>query len=153
NEQEKTRLNRAMRSAELEAERQRTQARLFKRRARIMLGLAVGLLVLLAAVAGLWLYARHQSAKLRHETQVALADEHLAISAARASYFGLTTRVQSQLSSRPDISLLLYLAAYEQSGEPAAERSSVATLDELRRSGAVGVLHGDTDAVQSIAFS
>ncbi len=154
NEQEKARLDRAKRSAELETERQRTEARLFKRRARIMLGLAVGLLVLLAATAGLWLYGRNQTAKLRHEKQVALAEKNAALtSAARATYFGLTTRAQSQLSNRPDVSLSLYLAAYEQSNAKAAERSAVATLDALQRSGAVGVLHGDTDAVESIAFS
>ena len=60
-QRENARLDRARERAEQEAEVQRTQARRFKRRARIMFALAVGLLVLLVAVAVLLGYARHQS--------------------------------------------------------------------------------------------
>ena len=49
-EQENARLEQAGIAPSVEAETQRTQARRFKRRARIMLGLALGLLVLLVAV-------------------------------------------------------------------------------------------------------
>jgi WD40 repeat protein len=139
-QQENARLERAKREAELEAHTQRAQARRFKRRARIMLGLAISLLVLLAAVVVLLQYARDKSATASRENRVATS-------------FGLTTRAQSQLTSRPDVSLLLYLAAYGESPQPAAERNLVATLQSLRRSAAIGVLHGHTDAVASLAFS
>jgi WD40 repeat protein len=139
-QQQNARLQRARQRAELEAQTQRAQARLFKRRARIMLGLALSLLILLVAVVVLLQYARDKSATASREQR-------------QATFFGLNTRAQSQLSSRPDISLLLYLAAYDQSPQPVAERSLVATLHEVQRSGAIGILHGHTDAVESVAFS
>jgi len=140
-QRENARLDRARERAEQEAEVQRTQARRFKRRARIMFALAVGLLVLLVAVAVLLGYARHQSAtasRARH----------------RATYFGLTSSATSQLTSRPDVSLLLYLAAADNlTPNPLTERNVVATLDAFKSSGAFAVLHGHTDAVESIAFN
>ncbi|HXO08526.1 MAG TPA: AAA family ATPase, partial [Solirubrobacteraceae bacterium] len=139
-EQQNGRLEQAKQLAELEAETQRAQARRFKRRAWIMLGLAVGLVVLLGAAGGLWLYARNQSIHARQET-------------AEATYVGLTARAQSQLISRPDISLLLDLAAYRVRRRPIAERSLVATLAAVKDSGTIGILHGHTDAVESVAFS
>ena len=102
-QRENARLDRARERAEQEAEVQRTQARRFKRRARIMFALAVGLLVLLVAVAVLLGYARHQSDTASRERGI------------RATYFGLTSSANSQLASRPDVSLLLYLAADSQS--------------------------------------
>jgi WD40 repeat protein len=139
-QQENARLKRATEQAELEAETQRAQARLFKRRSRIMLALAVGLLILLGAVVVLLQYARDKSTTASRERR-------------QATYFGLTSRAQSQLSSRPDVSLLLDLAAYGESPQPLAARDLVATLQAARRSGTVGLLHGHTDAVESIAFS
>lgn len=138
--QENARLDRARQRAEQDAEVQRTQARRFKRRARIMLALAVGLLVLLVAVAVLLGYARHQS-------DTASRERH------QATYFGLTSSANAQLTSRPDVSLLLYLAANNLSPGAVIDRNVVATLDGFKSSGAFGVLHGHTDAVGSIAFS
>ncbi|MGZ4341187.1 MAG: NACHT and WD repeat domain-containing protein [Solirubrobacteraceae bacterium] len=146
-QRENARQDRARERAEREAEVQRNQARRFKRLARIMLALAVGLLVLLVAVAVLLGYAQHQSDTASREKTAALKGT------AEAKYFGLTARAQSQLPTRPDVSLLLYLAAYDQSPQPAAERSLLATLHSVQLSGAVGILHGHTDAVESIAFS
>ncbi len=111
-QRENARLDRARERAEQEAEVQRTQARRFKRRARIMFALAVGLLVLLVAVAVLLGYAQHQSDAASREKTAALRGRD------EATYFGLTARAQSQLSTRPDVSLLLYLAAYDQSPQP-----------------------------------
>jgi WD40 repeat protein len=139
-QQENARLQEARRAAELEADAQRTQARRFKRRARIMLGLAVSLLVLLVAVVVLLQYARDQSTTARRERRQAI-------------YSGLTTQAQAELQTRPDVALLLYLAAYRESPQRLAERSIVATLQALQRFAAIGVLHGHTDTVQSIAFS
>jgi WD40 repeat protein len=142
-QRENARLDRARERAEQEAEVQRTQARRFKRRARIMFALAVGLLVLLVAVAALLGYARHQSdtaSQARH----------------RATYFGLASSANSQLNSRPDVSLLLYLAAYNQDptrSDVLTQRSIAATLAAYKSSGAFAVLHGHTDAIEGITFS
>jgi WD40 repeat protein len=139
-EQTNVRLEQAREQAEAEARIQRAQARRFKRRARVMLGLAVSLLLLLVGVLALWHYARDQSASASRAKRA-------------ATYSGLTARAQSQLASRPDVSLLLYLPAYAESPRLVAERSIVATLHSLRRSGMVGLLHGHTAAVQGLAFS
>jgi WD40 repeat protein len=140
-QQENARLDRARERAEEEAEVQRTQARRFKRRAWIMSVLVVGLLVALVAVAVLLGYARHQSA-------TASRSRH------RATYFGLTSSATSQLTSRPDVSLLLYLAAANNlTPDALTKRNVVATLDAFKSSGAFAVLHGHTDAVESIAFN
>src|SRR5262249_14770675 len=126
-QQENARLDRAREHAEQEAEIQRTQARRFKRRARIMFGLVLSLLAALVAVGLLLGYANRQSDTARRERR-------------QATYFGLTTRAASQLSSRPDVSLLLYLAAYNQDPQRATERSLVATLNAVKSTGAFAVL-------------
>src|SRR5262249_3601568 len=95
-QQENARLDRARDGAEQQTEVQPPQPRRFKRRARIMFALAVGLLVLLVAVAVLLGYAQHQS-------NTATAERH------QATYFGLTSSATAQLTRRPDASLLLYL--------------------------------------------
>jgi WD40 repeat protein len=143
---ENIRLERAKEQAELEAQTQREQARRFKRRAHIMLALAISLLVLLVAVVALLEYARTQNTSANRAKHAAQRES------AQATYFGLTTRAQSQLAARPDISLLLYLAAYGESPQPIAARNLLATLQVLKRSGATGVLHGHTDTVRTIAF-
>ena len=139
-QQQKARLERAKQSAELEARTQRKQARRFKRRARIMLGLVVCLLFLLAALVVSVLYVRNERSVANREKR-------------DATYLGLTTRAESQLASRPDVSLLLDLEAYRESPQPVAERNLVATLQSVKSSAAIGLLHGHTDAVEGIAFS
>jgi WD40 repeat protein len=139
-QQQHARLERAKQSAELEARTQRRQARRFKRRARIMLGLVVCLLFLLAALLVSVLYVRNESDVANQEKR-------------NATYLGLTTRADSQLATRPDISLLLYLQAYHESPQPVTERNLVTTLQAVESSSAIGILHGHTDAVESIAFS
>ena len=146
-QQRNARLRRDKERAELEAGTQREQARRFKRRARIMLALSMGLLILLVAVAALLAYARSESARAGSAKHAALKDS------ARATYFALSTQAQSQLALRPDISLQLDLAAYGEGPQPVAERNLLATLQMARLSGAVGLLHGHTDAIRGIAFS
>ena len=145
--QENARLDRARRQAELDAENQRRQARRFKRRARIMLVLAISLLAVLIGLVVALRYAHDQSATATREKRTAQRDT------ARATAFALTSRAQSQLSIRPTASLLLYLAAYRERPQRGAERNLVATLNAARLSYATGILHGHTDAVEGIAFS
>jgi WD40 repeat protein len=146
-EQENARLKQAAFRAERDAETQRTQARRFKRRARVMLALALGLLILLVAVIVSLKYARDQSATARREQRAAVRQT------AAATSYALTTRADSQLSSRPDVSLLLDLAAYAKRPRAVAARSLAATLEAVQGSGAAGVLNGHTGAVESVAFS
>ena len=147
-QQENARLKQAALVAERDAETQRVQARRFKRRARVMFALALGLLILLVAVVMLLQYARDQSATAKREQRAAVHDT------AAATSFALTTRADSQLSSRPDVSLLLDLAAYANRPQALAARSVAATLEAVAESsGAAGVLNGHTGAVESVAFS
>ena len=146
-EQENARLKQAALVAERDAEAQRIQARRFKRRARVMLALALGLLILLVAVVVLLQYARDQSATARREQRAAV------LQTAAATSYALTTRADSQFSSRPDVSLLLDLAASANRPQPVATRNLAATLEEVQRSAAAGVLNGHTGAVESVAFS
>jgi WD40 repeat protein len=139
-QRENARLERAKQHAEQEAEMQRTQARRFKRRARIMFGLAVSLLLLLVAVVTLLHYARVKSAVASRARR-------------NANYIELTDKAQAQLASRPDVALSLYLAAYAQQPKPIIARDLVATLQAASRYGTIGILQGHTDAVESIAFS
>ena len=146
-EQENARLKQAALVAERDAEAQRIQARRFKRRARVMLALALGLLILLVAVVVLLQYARDQSATAKREQRAAMRQS------AAATSFALTARADSQLSSRPDVSLLLDLAASAKRPQPVAARNLAAALEAVQRSGAAGVLNGHTGAVESVAFS
>ena len=146
-EQENARLKQAALVAERDAETQRIQARRFKRRARVMLALALGLLILLVAVAVLLQYARDQSATAKREQRAAVRQT------AAATSFALTTRGDSQLTNRPDVSLLLDLAASAKRPHPVAARNLAAALEAVHRSGAAGVLNGHTGAVESVAFS
>jgi WD40 repeat protein len=147
-QQENARLKQATLVAERNAETQRIQARRFKRRARVMLALSLGLLILLVAVVVLLQYARDQSATAGRERRAALRDT------AAATSFALTARADSQqLASRPDVSLLLDLAAYARRPQTVAARNLAATLDAVQRSGAAAVLNGHTGAVESVAFS
>src|SRR5262249_28394555 len=92
-------------------------------------------------------YADRQRATATHEKQAALSET------AKATSFALTARAQSQLASRPAVSLLLYLAAYGERPQPSAELNLEATLNAVRLSYPTGILHGHTDAVEGIAFS
>ena len=74
NQQESERLERARQRAEEEMKVQRAQARRFKRTARAMFSLAVGLLVLLVAVVALLAYALNQSASARKARHAALTE-------------------------------------------------------------------------------
>jgi WD40 repeat protein len=145
-QQQNARLERDKQQAEEEARVQRTQARRYRRRARIMLILVVSLLALLAGGVVLLRYAQNERDKARHDNRVATTERR------EATYAGLTAAAQSQLSNRPDVAALLSLAAYAARPQAIAERNVVATLNAVERSGAVGVLHGHTGPVESIAF-
>ncbi len=133
--------------AEEEARVQTAQAHRLRVRTRWLVGVLVGLVVV-AAIAVL------QKRKADTEKATAVNATAKALMASdRAAYFGLTSRAESELSTRPDVALLLFLAAYKESPQPLAERSLVATLQDVQMSGATAILHGQTDAIEGVAFS
>jgi WD40 repeat protein len=153
-QQENVRLRRAREDAEREAESERRQARRFKRRAHITLVLALSLLAVLVALVIALRYAHEQSATARRQSAAATRATQAAVhDRAQARYFGLRTLAQSALSTRPDVSLLLDLAAYGESPQPIVKRDLVTTLNVARLSSPIAILHGHTDVVEGVAFS
>lgn len=121
------------RRAELEQQQHRR-----KERRRLLA--ACGLALVALAVAVLALLVVRNEHKLRKETQ-------------QATYLGLTADAQAQLSRRPDVAMLLLIAAHHTRPEFAAQNSLLAALQAAKRAGTVGILHGHSDAVEQIAFS
>ena len=121
------------RRAELERQQHRR-----KERRRLLA--ACGLAIVAVAVAVLALLVLMKEHKLRQET-------------AQATYLGLTSDAQSELGRRPDVAMLLLIAAHHTRAEFAAQNSLLAALQAARRAGTVGILHGHTDPVERVAFS
>ena len=70
-----------------------------------------------------------------------------------ATYNGLAASAANELAGRPDVSMLLLLAALQTSPLPRAEDSLLATFEAAQREGVIGILHGHTDAVESLTFN
>jgi WD40 repeat protein len=123
-------------------ELRRSQERARDRRRLLVLGsIAVALLVVAAGVAVLAAWALHQ----RNEAQDR-ADE--------AASLALIEPASAERELRPDVSLLLSLAAYRASPRPEARTAVTAALAAAEGPGGVdGILHGHRDAVESVAFS
>ena len=133
--------------AQEETRVQTAQAHRLRVRTRWLVAVLIGLV----AVVALAFVQKHRADSAK---TTAVQDKVKAVMASdRAAYFGLTSRAESELSTRPDVALLLFLAAYEKSPQPLAARSLVATLQDVQMSGATGILHGQTDAIDGVAFS
>jgi WD40 repeat protein len=151
-EAEQLRLDKA--KAEADKETAEEEARVQRAQAHRLRLLTICLGLLLLGLGGLAFYAFHQKSKADAERTAAINATALAhTTGRRAAYFGLTSRAESELSSRPDVALLLFLGAYGEVPATLAERSLMATLQDEQISGAAGILHGQTDAIEGVAFS
>ena len=124
--------------SELEAS-QRTTRRLENLTSRLKV-LATGLAVLAAVVAGLAFSALQQRSNARRQAD-------------RATSLALASSAAQLLGRRPDVALLLALEANRASPRFEARSAMLAALRAARTAGALAILHGPTDAVQSVAFS
>jgi WD40 repeat protein len=110
--------------------------------------IAGALLVFAAVVAVLAVWALHQrdvAQQARTEAQRQASD---------ATSLALTSSATTQLSSRPDLSLLLAFAAYREKPRAEARSSVLAALMAARGSEAVrAILRGHSDGVLSVVFS
>ena len=136
--QRAARLEREKRDAERDADARREELRRFRRRTFSVAGVAAIVLVALIAVA-LLLYANSQHQAALNQARIA-----------RVLALGVDS--QQNLSTRPDVALSFALAAYRQLPR-SAESSMIAALEGFRRTGGLGILHGHSDAVNSVAFS
>ena len=117
--------------------------RRYRRRMCLLGALMLGLVLVAAGILKLALTARDGQLTAQRER-------------ATATFVGLTATAQALLPSRPDLSLLLALEADlhapPHSSLALARSTLLAAHEKLWQSGVVGVLHGHTDAVTSVAF-
>jgi WD40 repeat protein len=153
-EEEKRQADEARKRADEEKRVQERLARRFRIATYCLIGL-LGFVILLAAYSVVQtVNANDAKVKADRAKAAAVRAAGEAVRAAhQAAYFGLTSSGESQLASRPDLAILLFLAAYKESPQPLVERSLVATLHAVEMSGASGILHGHTDAVEAVAFN
>jgi WD40 repeat protein len=111
-----------------------------RRRLRILASIAGGLLIVAALVAALAVWALGQRSTARRQ-------------ATQARALALGSSASSLLGTRPDVSLLLAAEAYRISPRVETRSSMIAALTAARDPGVLAILHGDTDAVDSVAFS
>lgn len=132
-------LERDFLTASYRAEQRRT------RRRRV---LATGLPAMIIIVVALTIWAFDQRRAERQHRSDARRQ------AARATALELASAAGGPLlTRRPDVSLLLGLAAYRASPVSEAQSSVLAALTEARNTGVLAILHGHTDNVESLAFS
>ena len=132
-QQENAQLMEEKQRAEDDARKQRTQAARFRL-------LAIVCVLALGGAVFLWLYARDQRQSAVNE-------------AAAGSSLALASEAQVTLAERPDVSLLLGIAAYRIRPLGAAASAITASLEAFRRTGVLGILHGNVDTVNAVAFS
>ena len=116
-----------------EEERRRALRRKYRNRTIVLVTLAA----VFAAIAGV---AVDQYFNAKHATT-------------RARSIALASIANTELPTRPDISLLLSLAAYDTRKSVEAASSMISALEAAQRSGARAILHGHTDQVTAVAYS
>lgn len=132
----------ALADGALRAERERARLALATaaRRARRRLVVAIATAIATVLVAGLAIVA---------VTQRRTAERQ----ATEATSLALASSASALLASRPDVSLLLALAAERTRPSVQARSSALAALTTARQPPVVAILRGHTDFVRSVAFS
>ncbi len=133
--------------------RRTQERRRYRRRLRFLGSLVGALLIVAAAVTLLALYAVQQQRDAQDQRGDAQRQRNEAQrQSAKAAALGLTVLAARQLKSRPDVSMLLALAALRARPELVEARTSLlAALPATR--GSLGIFHGHTGPVAAIALS
>jgi WD40 repeat protein len=140
NQIENDRLANEKRAAEEEATRQRNDAARARRVARIAWSLAALCILALIGAVLLWQYANDQKKTAQNEATTSAA-------------LAIASEAQLDRTTRPDVSLLLSLAAYRIRPSGPTASAMTASLVAFRRTGALAILHGNIDTVNGVAFS
>jgi len=112
-----------------------------RRRLRILVAIAGALLLVAGVITVLAFVALQQRSEARRR-------------AVDATSRALTSEAQVALTTRPDVSLLLALAAYREKPSYETRSSVIAAHTAARGTGeVVGILHGHRDQVSRVAFS
>ena len=154
NDERHARLETSRKEAEEAAAKSQRDA---DRNFHIALGAVVALLLVIlavgVAVVGLF-SARSARNTANREKHAALLSSRSADQSARhATELALTTEAQSLFGTRPDVALLLLLAADQVAPQRDAQLNLLADLQSVKDTAVSGILHGHTDAVESVAFS
>ena len=110
-----------------------------RRRSRIAASIAGGLLLTVIVVGALAVLAVLGQRDARRQE-------------AEATSVALASAARDQLDARPDVSLLLALAALEAKDRPEARNSMIAAREAAGPGAAVGIMRGHTDVVHGAAF-
>jgi WD40 repeat protein/energy-coupling factor transporter ATP-binding protein EcfA2 len=127
-------------------QRQRERRRDLRRR-RLLWRIAAGATLLSALLAVLTVWALSQRSAAR---RAAIASHREAVVAASLALLSVS---QEQLEDRPDVSLLLALAAYQMHPSGEARNILISALEEARTAGLSGILHGEATTTASVDFS
>jgi WD40 repeat protein len=125
------------RSEELRREQERQRER---HRLRIVVSIAGALLILVALIAALAIWALGQRDNARRR-------------ATQSNSLALASSASSLLDSRPDVSLLLAFEAYNTSPRVEARSSVLAALSAVAVPAGLAILRGHTEVVWNAAFS
>jgi WD40 repeat protein len=127
-------------------ERQREHSREQRRRS-LLWRMATGAMLLSAILATLTAWALVQRGT---ESRAEMASRRAAIA---ATSLGLLSASQQEPADRPEASLLLALDAYDMNASGQARSILISALEEVGSDGVLGILHGATADVSSLAFS
>jgi transcriptional regulator with XRE-family HTH domain len=119
---------------------QQSELEVAKRRTRRLRVLATGLAVLTVVVAALAVWALDQRNDARRQTT-------------KATSLALALSASQLLNRRPDVALLLALAAVRASPRAEARNSAISALIAVRAPGFLDMFHGHSDWVNSVALS
>jgi WD40 repeat protein len=128
----------------LERQRERRDEQHRRRRLR---KIAVGATLLSAVLAVLAVWALSQRGAAR---RAAIVSHREAVAAASQALLAVS---QEQLEERPDVSLLLALAAYQMHPSGEARNTLISALEEAHEAGLSGILNGETTHIASLGFS
>ena len=119
---------------------QRLQERARERRRLRQFGsIAAALLLVVAVIAAVAVWALGQRSDARRQAK-------------EATSLALASAAGNALESRPDVSLALALDAYGTRSRAETRSSLISAREALGRSGLLGILPGQTDSVYSVAF-
>jgi WD40 repeat protein len=124
----------SLRREELIREQERARAR------RRYGSIAGAVIVVAAVIAAIAIWALDQRDAAQRQASISRS-------------YGLASAATSVTAGRPDIALLLSLAAYRQMPLPEARGAMLASLLAARAPGLRAILHGHTGAVTSVAYS
>jgi WD40 repeat protein len=111
-----------------------------RRRLRLFGSIAAALLLVVAVIAAVAVWALGQRSDARRQAK-------------EATSLALASAAGDALESRPDVSLALALDAYRTRPRAETRSSLISAREALGRSGLLGILPGQSDSVYSVAFS